>query len=83
MAAIRCLYGDANTGEVWQDHEFIRRWYFSKIMQSGASQASNYKIGLDFGSLREYVENGNLPDVEEVKLDIGSVMRLKDLRRAL
>lgn len=77
MAAIRCLHGDSYTGEVWQDHEFIRRWYFSKIMQSGASKASNYRIGLDFGSLREYVENGTLPDVEEVKLDIGGVMRLK------
>ena len=46
LAGIRSfILGEDVSGDLWKDHDFIRRWYFSKIMQAGASQASNYRIG--------------------------------------
>ncbi|MDE0033167.1 MAG: DUF262 domain-containing protein [Deltaproteobacteria bacterium] len=78
LAAVRscCLKEDV-TAEIWQDHDFMKRWYFSKVMQAGASQASNYRIGQDFEALRRYVETGEQPSVEEVKLDSNAVLNLK------
>lgn len=65
------------TAEIWQDHDFMKRWYFSKVMQAGASQASNYRIGRDFEALRRYVMTGEQPSVEEVRLDSNAVLNLK------
>jgi hypothetical protein len=42
----------------WQS--VLRRWYFSKILESGAKQASNYRIGKDFTMLVKYAED-NVP----------------------
>ncbi len=77
LAAVRSLYLDDVTGEVWKDHDFIKRWYFSKIMQAGASQASNYRIGQDFEALRRYVQDGQQPKVAEVNLNTDIVLELK------
>lgn len=81
LAAIRGLFLDDVTKEVWKNHDFIRRWYFSKVMQAGASQASNYRIGQDFNALWRYKqdnENENKqPDVLEVNLDSVGVLKLK------
>ena len=78
MAAVRSLFHkDTDDEEVWKDHDLIRRWYFSKVMQAGASQASNYRIGLDFNALREYVERGKKPDAAAVNLNADSVLDLK------
>lgn len=77
LAAIRNLFSEDASDEMWPDHEFIRRWYFSKIMQAGASQASNYRIGQDFDALRRYVRDGERPEVASVKLNADIVMKLK------
>lgn len=63
--------------DIWTDHAFVRRRYFSKVLQAGSSQASNYRIGQDFRSLREYVEDDVRPDVSDVKLDAEVVLRLR------
>lgn len=78
LAAVRslCLDDDV-TKELWKDHDFIKRWYFSKIMQAGASQASNYRIGQDFDALRHYVRKGQQPKVAEVNLNPDVVLELK------
>lgn len=77
LAAIRNLFSEDASDEMWPDHEFIRRWYFSKIMQAGASQARNYRLGQDFGVLRRYVEDGERPEVASVNLNADIVMQLK------
>ncbi len=78
LAAVRnlCLDDDVDA-EMWKDHEFIRRWYFSKIMQAGASQASNYRIGQDFDGLRRYAQEGQHLPMPEVKLSTDAVMELR------
>lgn len=55
----------------------MKRWYFSKVMQAGASQASNYRIGQDFDALWRYVREGVQPSVEEVRLDSRTVLSLR------
>ena len=77
MAAVRKLFQDSASEEIWKDPDFIRRWYFSKIMQAGASQASNYNIAQDFNALRQYVEGGRQPNVQEVVLDAATLLKLK------
>jgi hypothetical protein len=39
----------------WQ--AVLKRWYFSKILEPGAKQASNYRIGKDFTMLVKYAED--------------------------
>ena len=78
LAAVRSLRLDGDVaGEAWRDHDFIKRWYFSKIMQAGASQASNYRIGQDFQALLRYVKDGQHPKVAEVNLNASIVLELK------
>lgn len=77
LAAVRSLFLEDVRGEMWRDHDFIRRWYFSKIMRAGASQASNYRIGQDFQALRQYVGNNEPPEVSEVTLNSDVVINLK------
>ena len=79
VAAVRsvCHRDGARSGDIWPDHDFVKRWYFSKVLQAGSSQASNYKIGQDFRSLREYVEDDRRPSVSEVALNPDVVLELK------
>lgn len=78
LAAVRSLFlDDVNDREMWKDNDLAKRWYFSKVLQAGASQASNYRIGLDFIALREYFERGKQPDVATVNLNADSVLNLK------
>lgn len=78
LAAVRrSLSPDNVATEIGGDHEFIRRWYFSKVMQAGASQASNYRIAQDFNALYRYVRDGEKPDVTMVNLNEDTVTRLK------
>lgn len=77
MAAVRNLHHGRSISEIWRNHDFIRRWYFSKIMQAGASQASNYRMRLDFTALRGYVEDGSQPKVQEVKLNAEDLVRMR------
>ena len=77
LAAVKSLFLEDVTAEIWRDPEFIRRWYFSKIMQAGASQASNYRIGQDFNALYRYVKDDEEPSVATVNLNADIVMKLK------
>ena len=63
--------------DVWPDQDFIRRWYFSKVLQAGASQASIYRIGQDFSALQNYVSSGVQPPVEDVKLTPEIILDLR------
>ena len=53
----------------------LRRWYYSKVLQSGARTASNYMIGLDFDSLVTYAKDGKPLEAEEVKLNVSILNR--------
>lgn len=76
LAAVRSLFSsDDLHRNIWRDSDFIRRWYFSKVMRAGASQASNYRIGQDFSALRRYIKEGIQPHPEEVVLDPDIIMR--------
>lgn len=77
MAAIRSVLSERAGADTWKDNDFVRKWYFSKVMQAGASQASNYRIGQDFTALQKYVEDGIRPKVSEVKLDRQSVVKIR------
>lgn len=79
MAAIRsvCHRDESGGGDIWPNHEFVKRWYFSKVLQAGSSQASNYRLGQDFQSLREYVEDDRRPVVSDVALSADTVLRLR------
>lgn len=77
IAAVRNLVMGNAIGAPWKEDDVIRRWYFSKIMHAGASQASNYRIGQDFIALREYNEKGTPPRSTAVNLNADIVLRLK------
>ena len=78
LAAVRSLsLSDDLSGDIWPDNDFIRRWYFSKIMRAGASQASNYRIGQDFSALHRYIQKGMHPHPEEVILNHDVILRIK------
>ena len=61
----------------WLDSEFLRRWYYSKVLQAGSSQASNYRIGQDYSVLVKYAMEGERPQVPEVVLNEGMVQKLR------
>ena len=78
LAAIRSLCSsDDLSREIWRDNDFIRRWYFSKVIQAGASQASNYRIGQDFTALRRYIKNQIQPHPEDVVLNPDIILKIK------
>ena len=77
MAAVQHLRNSQNLDNDWLEREFFGRWYHSKVLQAGASQASNYRIGQDYMALRNYAENGIRPAVEDVKLKSEIIQGLK------
>ena len=77
LAAIRSLEDHELDTSLWKNHDVIRRWYFSKVMQAGASQASNYRIGQDFQNLRQYAARGVSLAPSEVILNVDIVLELK------
>ena len=80
LAAVRSLMlsdTDTDPFDSSKDHDFIRGWYFSKVMQSSQAQASNYQIGQDFQVLLKYARNGERPEFPQVTLDVDSVLKLK------
>lgn len=46
----------------------LEKWYFSKLLQAGARQATNYKMGLDFQTLMGWRTTGRPPAPEKVYL---------------
>ena len=78
LAAVRSLFSSEDLNRtIWPDNDFIRRWYFSKVIQAGASQASNYKIGQDFQALHRYIKEGIHPHPEEVILNPDIILTIK------
>ncbi len=72
LAAVRILFQDP-----WPNPDLMRRWYFSKIMQPGAAQTTNYRLAQNFEALYLYLKEGNHPEIEEVKLDMDLILRLR------
>ena len=77
LAAVRSLILVNMENELWPDQFFIKRWYFSKVLQAGASQASNYRIGQDFTVLYRYLKEGVRPQAAEVRLNAEIVLKIK------
>jgi hypothetical protein len=58
----------------WQP--VLKRWYFSKVLETGAKQASNYRIGKDFSMLVKYAED-NIPlDFPIIQLSIERLIKI-------
>lgn len=76
IAAVRNLVMGNAPGDPWKGDDIVRRWYFSKIMHAGASQASNYNIGQDFIALRDYKSKGIPPSSTAVNLNADRVLSL-------
>ena len=77
MAAVQHIRNSQNLDNDWLEREFFGRWYHSKVLQAGASQASNYRIGQDYMALQDYAEKGIRPAVEDVKLTSEIIQGLK------
>lgn len=77
LAAVRSLASDDARKEPWKNEDLIRRWYFSKIMHAGASQASNYRIAQDFNALRQHAVSERHLDASEVNLNVDMVLTLQ------
>ncbi|MBC6436829.1 MAG: DUF262 domain-containing protein [Rhodobacteraceae bacterium] len=77
LAAYRSLQKQMNSGKPLNTDAIVRHWYFSKIMQAGAAQASNYKISRDFVALRDYLEGNNSLEPDKVELNVDNVLDLK------
>ena len=70
LAAVESLEGN-----MWKDHTFIRRWYFSKTIQTGVSQSLNYQIGQDSLELWKYVKDHIRPELPQVTLSVETLLR--------
>jgi hypothetical protein len=57
IAAFNIVCSDFINKPVSNWQPVLKRWYFSKILEAGAKQASNYKIGKDFTMLVKYAED--------------------------
>lgn len=87
IAAMEALRSGSKR-DIFSDHEpILRKWYYCKIMQQGAKQATNYKVGVDFQSLATYAKTGVAPEFETVSMPsrkIAELYRGSDVRyRAL
>jgi hypothetical protein len=58
----------------WQS--VLRRWYFSKILEAGAKQASNYRIGKDFTMLVKYAEDNTPLDFPIIPLSVDRLIQI-------
>jgi hypothetical protein len=58
----------------WQS--VLKRWYFSKILEAGAKQASNYRIGKDFTMLVKYAEDGTPLDFPTIPLNVDRLIQI-------
>lgn len=58
----------------WQS--VLKRWYFSKILESGAKQASNYRIGKDFTMLVKYAEDDIPLEFPVIYLNIEQLIQI-------
>lgn len=80
LAAVRSLILCEQSVDPWrkgENHDFIRRWYFSKVMQASRAQSSNYQVSQDFKDLLEYARTGNQPETPTVSLNAENLLTLK------
>ena len=80
LAAVRSLILCEQGVDPWrkgENHDFIRRWYFSKVMQASRAQASNYQVSQDFQALLEYARTYRPPEIPMVILDVERLLKLK------
>lgn len=80
LAAVRSLIFCEQGVDPWrkgEKYDFIRRWYFSKVMQASRAQASNYQVGQDFKVLLEYARTGKQPEILKVNLDVDKLLKLR------
>lgn len=68
LAAVKSLKDKLN-------NHFIRRWYFSKTIQTGVSQSLNYQIGQNYLELRNYAEYDIRPQLPKVTLSIEILLK--------
>ncbi|MFN3497453.1 GmrSD restriction endonuclease domain-containing protein [Pannonibacter phragmitetus] len=59
------------------DRDFLKKWFFCRILQAGATQAANYRIAQDFRYLvdRSRGDRGNV--FEDVFMDVSTIKRLR------
>jgi hypothetical protein len=77
LAASNGLHKDRKEKPTSADEVVLRRWYFSKILQAGSSQAANYKIGQDFSALRRFRSEATPIVFEDVVLSLDTILRLR------
>ena len=77
LAASNGLHNDRADQPINANEAVLRRWYFSKILQAGASQAANYRIGQDFSALRKFRLDGTPIVFDDVALNLEIIMRLR------
>lgn len=80
LAAVRSLILHDQGIDPWrksENHDFIRCWYFSKVMQASRAQASNYQVSQDFKALLEYTRTDERPEIPTVSLDAEKLLTLK------
>ncbi|MCY3628151.1 MAG: DUF262 domain-containing protein [Gammaproteobacteria bacterium] len=78
LAAVRSLIFREQGVDPWsKNRDIIRRWYFSKVMQSSRAQSSNYQVSQDFKALLKYACTGQLPETPTVTLNAESLLTLK------
>lgn len=70
LAAVESLGGN-----ILNDHAFIRRWYFSKTIQTGVSQSLNYQIGQNSLELWNYVKDRTRPKFPPVILNVDILLK--------
>jgi hypothetical protein len=58
----------------WQS--VLKRWYFSKILEAGAKQASNYRIGKDFTMLVKYAEESIPLNFPTISLNVDRLIQI-------
>ncbi len=58
----------------WQ--AVLKRWYFSKILEPGAKQASNYRIGKDFTMLVKFAEEDIPLDFPVIHLNVERLIQI-------
>ena len=77
IAAVKNVLRRQGRHSEWSDPDFVKRWYFSKVLRAGSSQASNYRVTQDFIDLLDYSLNDVKPTVDDVRMNVDIVRRLR------
>lgn len=77
LAAYFGLFKDAGADPIAKHETILRRWYFTRILQGGASRATNYRIGEDFSSLCHFHSGQKALELSDVKINPELIMTLK------